>query len=117
MGLATALGLGLGFVLQKVPNSKFNTKWIPAVIAGLMFVKNLLIAAGKLPADAVLVDVAWLQSVFAVPEGVALAGWFGGWFGTVLQLVLQSLLDAALPVGLHSGIKNTRQAKALASKK
>lgn len=111
MGLFSTLGMVLGFVLQKVPNSKINTKLIPAIITGMMLLKNMLIGAGKLPADAVMFDVTWLTDLFATPGGLTLA-FFGGWFGTVLQIVVQSVLDAALPVGLHSGIKNSMQMRA-----
>jgi len=109
MGLFTAFGLALGFLLQKIPNSSINTKVIPAVITGLMLVKNLLVAAGKLPADAVLIDVAWVEAVFHMPDGASLAFFGSGWIGMVLQMVMQSVIDAALPIGLYSGVKNTRQ--------
>ena len=108
MGLATALGLGLGFFLKMVPNSKVETKAIPFVITGLMFIKNLLISSGHLPPDATLLA----QIGFEVPAGVAFAMFGGSWFANLLTILLHSAVDAAVPVGIHSGSKNLMQLKA-----
>jgi len=108
MALASALGMGLGFLLRAIPNSSFNTKLVPAVITVIMFVKNILIAAGQLPPDAVLFDTTWL--VPHMDSGIALAGLFGsGWLAMVLHLILQSAVDASFPVGVFSGVKNTNE--------
>ena len=98
--LSTIIGNFIGWFLKN--KTGFRNELIPAAQLFLSVIKNLLVGAGLLPGEATV-----LGHFDMAPEIMA-AGLITVNIGTI---AMSSVVDAALTVGVHSMVKNTKQAR------
>jgi len=94
--LSTVIGNIIGWYIKN--KTSWQNRIIPYVQIVIAVGKNLLAAAGLLPAGATVLGALDHTST------IQLAG-----FIAIYWFMLGILLDAALPIGLHSLFKNAKQ--------